>query len=142
MATQRPPVTRQSTQEESPPILNGRSRMSPQRTESSEIFSKCPQLEVAPVSGLGDLAQLRDPNLTQAWRDVQEVKDQRQDGVSQMSFPHFMVKNKLLYRVTEKNTEIFGCPQRLCLEGPVPGILPYTGRRPRANCHPLLLARG
>ena len=39
------------------------------------------------------------------------IEGQNQDGVSQVSFPHFMVKNKLLYRVTRKDSEI--CEQLL-----------------------------
>ena len=49
--------------------------------------------------GLDDSAQLQDLNLTQTWMDVQVIEGQR---VSQVSFPHFMVKNKLLCQVTQK----------------------------------------
>ena len=34
------------------------------------------------------------------------IEGKNQDVVSQVSFPHFMVKNKLLYRVTQKDSEI------------------------------------
>ena len=32
------------------------------------------------------------------------IEGQNQDGLSQVSFPHFMVKNKLLYRVSQKDS--------------------------------------
>uniref|UniRef100_A0AAQ4RCG2 CCHC-type domain-containing protein n=1 Tax=Gasterosteus aculeatus aculeatus TaxID=481459 RepID=A0AAQ4RCG2_GASAC len=76
--------------------------------QSDEVFSQFPEVEgeEEPRSGQFGSAQLRDPNLTQAWRDVQVIEGQRQAGVSQLSFPHFMIKDKLLYRVTKKNSEI------------------------------------
>lgn len=77
--------------------------------QSDEVFSQFPEVEgeEEPRPGQFGSAQLRDPNLTQAWRDVQVIEGQRQAGVSQVSFPHFMIKDKLLYRVTKKNSEIY-----------------------------------
>ena len=80
---------------------------------SDEVFSQFPEVEMEEGLRPGQFgsAQLRDPNLTQAWRDVQVIEGQKQDGVSQVSFPHFMIKDKLLYRVTKKNSDI--CEQLL-----------------------------
>ena len=81
--------------------------------QSEDVFSEFPQVEADETLRPGRFgsAQLHDPNLTQAWRDVRVIEGQKQDGVSQVSFPHFMVKNKLLYRVTQKDSEI--CEQLL-----------------------------
>src|SRR4029434_2005065 len=80
---------------------------------SDEVFSQFPEVEMEEGLRPGQFgsAQLRDPNLTQAWRDVQVIEGQKQDGVSQVSLPHFMIKDKLLYRVTKKNSDI--CEQLL-----------------------------
>ncbi|XP_073719441.1 uncharacterized protein [Misgurnus anguillicaudatus] len=46
-------------------------------------------------------AQLQDPSLSQAWGNVQVIDGRLQDGVSGLTYPHFMIKNKLLYRVEQ-----------------------------------------
>ena len=76
----------------------------PQR-QGDQVFSEFPQVEADETLRPGRFgsAQLQNPNLTQPWRDVQVIEGQNQDGVSQVSFPHFMVKNKLLYQVTQKD---------------------------------------
>ena len=66
-----------------------------------------------PTGGRGRFGnvQLQDPKLTQAWRDVQVIDGKLQEGVSELTFPHFMVKNELVYRVTKVRDEV--CEQLL-----------------------------
>lgn len=77
-------------------------------TESNEVFSEFPPAEILQGERLGRFgtAQLQDPALSQAWGNVQVVEAQLQDRVSRLTYPHFMIKNKLLYRVDQQRGEI------------------------------------
>ncbi|XP_035266158.1 uncharacterized protein LOC118223565 isoform X2 [Anguilla anguilla] len=50
-------------------------------------------------------AQLQDPNLTQAWRDVQEIDGMPRPGVSETTPPYFLIEQGLLYRVSRVKEE-------------------------------------
>lgn len=66
--------------------------------ESHKVFSEFPPAETLQGERLGRFgtAQLQDPVLTQAWRSAQMIEGQLQEGVSRVTYPHFMIKNKLL----------------------------------------------
>ncbi len=81
--------------------------------ESHEVFSEFPPAETLQGERLGPFAtaQLQDPVFTQAWRSVQMIEGQLREGVSRVTYPYFMIKNKLLYRVDQRRGEI--CEQLL-----------------------------
>lgn len=56
-----------------------------------EVFSEFPQLEVKGAATPGEFAsaQWREPNLEHARRNVSAIDDQRCEGVSNLTFPHF-----------------------------------------------------
>ena len=70
-------------------------------SEAEEEFSEFPQLEVEGATTPGEFAsaQWRDPNLEHARRNVSVIDNQRCEGVSNLTSPHFKVRNGLLYRV-------------------------------------------
>lgn len=89
--------------------------------QSDEVFTQFTEVEMA--EGLRpeqfDSAQLRDHNLTQAWRDVQVMVGQKQDGVSQV-FPHFMIMDTLLYCVTKNSANSLLSSKTVSKPGPLP----------------------
>lgn len=75
--------------------------------ESHEVFSEFPPAEILQGERLGRFgtAQLQDPVLSQAWGNAQVIEGQPQVGVSRLTYPHFMIKNRLLYRVDQRRGE-------------------------------------
>ncbi|XP_064159231.1 uncharacterized protein LOC135236676 [Anguilla rostrata] len=73
----------------------------------SETFSEFSHRQGDPTRDHSQFgtAQLQDPNLAQAWRNVQEIEGQLQPGVSETTNPHFTVDQGLLYRVYEAKGE-------------------------------------
>lgn len=65
-----------------------------------------PEQEVTPshATDFGS-AQLEEPNFAQAWRTVAVIEGKPQEGVSPPSYPYFMVKNGLLYRICQVHGE-------------------------------------
>jgi len=55
-----------------------------------------------PLAGRFGSAQLEDVNLTSALQQVSVVDGQLIEGVRQLVFPHFAIKNALLYQVVRK----------------------------------------
>ncbi len=64
-----------------------------------KVFSEFPPAETLQGERLGQFgtAQLQDPVLTQVWRSAQMIEGQLQEGVSRATYPHIMIKKKLLY---------------------------------------------
>ena len=61
--------------------------------------------EPASLSGRFGTAQLEDPNLTSALQQVTVVDGKAIEGVGLITYPHFAIKNKLLYQVVKRNDE-------------------------------------
>ena len=57
--------------------------------------------------------QWRDPNLEHARKSVSIIDDQRCEEVSNLTFPHFKLKNGLLYRVVTAKGG-YWCLKTLC----------------------------
>ena len=61
--------------------------------------------EPASLSGRFGTAQLEDPNLTSALQQVTVVDGKAIEGVGLITYPHFAIKNKLLYQVIKRKDE-------------------------------------
>ena len=61
--------------------------------------------EPASLSGRFGTAQLEDPNLTSALQQVTVVDGKAIEGVGLITYPHFAIKNKLLYQVVKRKDE-------------------------------------
>lgn len=61
--------------------------------------------EPASLAGQFSTAQLEDPNLASALQQVTVVDGKPMEGVSQITYPHFSIKKKLLYQVGSNNNE-------------------------------------
>ena len=74
----------------------------------TEAFSEFPLAEEGPGDRRGQLgtAQLEDPNLEQARRNLMVLEGKPVAGVSDVIFPHFALKNGLLYRVVKVEGDI------------------------------------
>ena len=75
---------------------------------SSEVFSEYPaaDVDIEGKPGKFGTAQLADPNLEQARQGVKVVDGVPMEGVSTTTYPHFAMKNGLLYRVTKVGEEV------------------------------------
>ncbi|XP_064195362.1 uncharacterized protein LOC135256967 [Anguilla rostrata] len=71
------------------------------------IFPMDHEVEPEPASLMGRFgtAQLEDSNLASALQQVTVVDGKPIEGVSQITYPHFSIKKKLLYQVVKKNDE-------------------------------------
>lgn len=69
-----------------------------QRIPSPVKPSEFPQAEMMESDRPGQFgtAQLQDPNSEQAWRSIKNVDNQLLEKVSELTYPHFVVKNTLL----------------------------------------------
>nr|XP_040058772.1 uncharacterized protein LOC120834693 isoform X2 [Gasterosteus aculeatus aculeatus] len=95
----------EGTEEEAPAPAEAPTRRDPRLTEgsSNEAFSEFPLAEEASSTRPGQFgtAQWEDPNLEQARQNLAVVEGEPVAGVSASTFPHFSIKNGLLYRVAK-----------------------------------------
>ncbi|XP_077964207.1 uncharacterized protein LOC144411428 [Gasterosteus aculeatus] len=95
----------EGTEEEAPAPAEAPTRRGPRLTEgsSNEAFSEFPPAEEASSTRPGQFgtAQWEDPNLEQARQNLAVVEGEPVAGVSASTFPHFSIKNGLLYRVAK-----------------------------------------
>ncbi|XP_061118150.1 uncharacterized protein LOC133141600 [Conger conger] len=101
----RRPTTRPLTEttDTAPEGPNPQQPLEAERSSTGEFSEIQPRLEKAPTD-FGS-AQLQDPLLTQAWKDVAYIEGVPQGGVSRPTLPYFKVRNCLIYRACTVNGE-------------------------------------
>ena len=95
------PETEESTGPSSEEELENPFASFPEELGSGEA-KQGPQL-LSQLRGQFGVAQLEDPNLIQARSNVQEIESKLAPGVSKLTYPHFLIKNQLLYYVQMVN---------------------------------------
>ena len=78
-----------------------------EEADLGDLFPLNPAADVPPLAeplaGRFGSAQLEDPNLARALQQVAVVDGQLINGVRQITYPHFAIKNALLYQVIQKS---------------------------------------